>query len=503
MSTTNSDQQRVATGVAGLDDILGGGLPRDRIYLLEGNPGTGKTTIALQFLLEGLRRGERGLYVTLSETREELRSVAESHGWSLEGLDIYDLAIPEGNAMEDTQYTLFHPSEVELTDTTKAVFSQVERVKPQRIVFDSLSEMRLLARDPLRYRRQILALKQYFVGRQCTVLLLDDHTSEGSDRQLESLAHGVIMLEHNAPGYGAPRRQLRVLKLRGVNYRGGYHDFNILTGGIVVYPRLIAAKHHTEFAAAALPSGIPGLDQLTGGGLNFGSSTLIMGPAGAGKSTLAAHYAFVAAEQGQTVVFYMFEELPAMLLARTKALGIDLEKHVAAGRVKIQQIDPAELSPGEFAHKVCHAVEQEDARVVIIDSINGYHNAMPEERFLTAHLRELLAFLNQQGVVTLLVMAQHGMIGGLTSLPADVSYVADAVILLRYFEAMGEIRQAISVAKKRSGGHERSIREFRLGPGGILVGEKLNEFRAVLSGQPEYIGKGGPLLKDKDEATKA
>jgi circadian clock protein KaiC len=493
MSTSEMSAARVPTGVEGLDQILGGGLPRNRIYLLEGNPGTGKTTIALQFLLEGVRQGERGLYVTLSETKEELREVASSHGWSLDGLEMYDLAVPEREAAADSQYTLFHPSEVELADTTKAVFGEVERVSPQRIVFDSLSEMRLLARDPLRYRRQILALKQFFIGRKCTVLLLDDHTSETSDRQLESLAHGVLMLEHNSPGYGGPRRHLRVLKMRGVNYHGGFHDFSINTGGVVVYPRLVASEHRQEWQRETLASGVPALDDLAGG-LDSGTATLIIGPAGSGKSTLSAQYAAAAARRGTRVAIYSFEESPAILLARTRALGIDLAREVQAGLVTVRQVDPAELTAGEFAYHVCRAVEKEGVRLVVIDSINGYHNALPEEDFLTAHLRQLLAFLNQQGVVTLLVMAQHGMLGTTMSLPADVSYIADTVILLRYFEAAGEIRQAISVAKKRSGRHERSIREFRLGPNGIEVGRQLTEFRAILSGQPEYVGKAGDLL---------
>lgn len=480
---------------------MGGGLPGNRIYLLEGNPGTGKTTLALQFLLEGVRQGEPGLYVTLSETREELDEVAQSHGWSLDGINLFDLADPGEGAAADSQYTLFHPSEVELADTTKAVFDEVERVKPKRVVFDSLSEMRLLARDPLRYRRQILALKHFFIGRQCTVLLLDDHTSEISDRQLESLAHGVITLEHNSPGYGAPRRRLRILKLRGVKYGGGFHDFNIETGGIAVYPRLIAAEHTLEFTSMTLSSNVPELDRLTGGGLDAGTSTLILGPAGSGKSTLAAHYALVAAQQGKRAVLYSFEESPAIMLARVKAVGIDLAPHIKTGQIVIRQVDAAELSAGEFAHAACKAVEQDGAGLVIIDSMNGYLNAMPEERFLTLHLRELLTFLNQRGVVTLLIQAQHGMMGSTATVPFDVSYLADTVILLRYFEAAGEIRQAISVAKKRSGNHERSIREFSVGAGAIRVGKQLKEFRAVLSGQPEYVGDAGPLLGTDDEGT--
>lgn len=491
---------RIKTGIAGLDDILGGGLPANRIYLLEGNPGTGKTTLALEFLLEGKRQGEVVLYITLSETREELFAVAQSHGWTLDGLDIFDLAVPEGETIAETQYTIFHPSEVELGETTRTIFDRVEKLRPRRVVFDSLSEMRLLARDPLRYRRQILGLKQFFVGRECTVLLLDDNNSDSSDRQLESLAHGVITLDHNSPNYGAPHRILRVLKLRGVKYRGGYHDFAIETGGIKIFPRLIARDHHQPFSSQVLLSGVAGLDALTGGGIDAGTSTLIMGPAGAGKSTLALAYSMAAIREGQQVAYYTFDENLTTLLSRSDTLGMPLAAHAEADRLTLRQIDPAELTAGEFSHLVQQAVEKDDRSLIVIDSLNGYYQALPEAKFLNAHLHELLAYLAQQGVTTFITLAQHGLLGAVMSSPVDVSYLADAVILLRYFEAGGEIRKAISMVKKRSGGHERAIREYSLGLGGIHVGQPLKEFQGILSGQPEYMGKVESLRQEGDDS---
>ena len=489
--------QRTATGIEGLDAILGGGLPKNRIYLIEGSPGAGKTTLAMQFLLEGVRRGETGLYITLSETRSELLTVAESHGWSLDGIHIYDLAIPDEDMSSDAQYTLYHPSEVELGETTKAIFDQVERLKPMRIILDSLSEMRLQARDALRYRRQILALKQYFLSQQSTVLLLDDQTLTDSDRVLQSIVHGVLTLTQNSPGYGGTHRQLSVVKVRGVKYRSGFHDFCIETGGIIVYPRLVAADHHLDFQPDLLSSHVDGVDTLTGGGLHAGTATLILGPAGTGKSTLAAQFAYAAAERGKNVAFFIFDESPNMLLLRTAAVGIDLEKHVRAGRCAIKQVDPAELTPGEFSFLVRQAVEEERAAVVVIDSINGYFQAMPEERFLVAHMHELLSYLGQQGVLTILVLAQQGVVGSSLPVPVDLTYLADTVMLLRYFEAAGEVKQAISVVKKRTGNHERTIREFRINRNGIEIGEPLREFQGVLTGVPQYLGGLSPLLPEE------
>ena len=496
-STTNeggaaggSGELRLATGSAGLDSVLNGGFPANHLYLLEGDPGTGKTTLALQFLLEGARLGEPVLYVTLSETKEELTAVARSHGWSLEGVNLHELVPPEESLKTESQYTIFHPSEVELGETTRAVIEEVERIQPRRVVFDSLSEMRLLARDPLRYRRQILALKQFFAGRHSTVLLLDDRTSADSDLQVQSIAHGVVMLEQLMLDYGAERRRLRVSKLRGSRFRGGYHDFTIRTGGLEVYPRLVAADRRAEFRSEASPSGVAELDSLLGGGLDRGTATLLMGPAGSGKSSLAAHFAAASAVRGERAAAFIFDEGVNTYLNRAAGLGTDLRAEVEAGRLTVQQVDPAELSPGEFAHAVCAAVERDGARLVVIDSLNGYLQAMPDERFLTAQMHELLTYLNQQGVVTLLVMAQHGLLGPMSS-PVDVSYLADTVVLLRYFEAGGAIRRAISVVKKRTGRHEDTIREMRLSASrGVEIGEPLTAFRGVLTGVPVLAGGG-------------
>ena len=495
----DSSSNRMATGIEGLDHILEGGFPANRIYLIEGEPGTGKTTVAMQYLLEGARRGEAGLYVTLSETKEELEAVAQSHGWSLDGVHIYELVPDEERLKPESQYTIFHPSEIELSDTTNAVLEEVERLQPRRVVFDSLSEMRLLARDPLRYRRQILALKQYFTGRQCTVLLLDDKTSERGDLQVQSIVHGVVCLEHLAIEYGAERRRLRVIKLRGSRFRGGYHDFNIETGGIEVFPRLIAAGQHQEFAREAVSSNVGELDALLGGGLDRGTSTLFIGPAGCGKSSLAAQFAASAASRGERAAVYIFDETIETYVSRAVGIGTDLRSYIEKGLLTLQQVDPAELSPGEFAHAVIRSVEADGARVVIIDSLNGYLNAMPEEHFLTVQMHELLTYLNQRGIVTMLVMAQHGFLGSAMESPVDVSYLADTVLMLRYFEAEGEIHRALSVVKKRSGAHESTIREFMITSEGIRVSEPLTKFHGVLTGVPIYSGAKGTLIKNPND----
>jgi len=495
----NNAPARLATGSVGLDSVLEGGFPANRLYLVEGDPGTGKTTLALKFLLEGAGQGEPVLYVTLSETKEELESVAESHGWSLDKINIYELIPSEESLKTDSQYTIFHPSEIELGETTNAVLEQVERINPRRIVFDSLSEMRLLARDPLRYRRQILALKQYFAGRLCTVLLLDDRTSTDGDLQVQSIAHGVVELEHLALEYGAERRRLRILKLRGSKYRGGYHDFNIETGGIAVYPRLVAAEHRQEFTREAITSGVPELDTLLGGGLERGTGTLILGPAGSGKSSIAAQFAIATAERGEHAASFIFDEGRETYLARAAGLGKEMKEQVEAGRMIIQQVDPAELSPGEFAYYVRRSVERDGARVVVIDSLNGYLQAMPDERFLTVQMHELLTYLNRQGVVTILVMAQHGFMGANMETPVDVSYLADTVLMLRFFEAAGAVRRAISVVKKRTGYHENTIREMRMSSDGITVGKPLTEFHGVLTGVPTYRKGSTSLLEEEAE----
>jgi circadian clock protein KaiC len=485
--------ERAETGIEGLDNILGGGFPVHRMYLVEGDPGAGKTTMAMQFLLAGARKGEPGVYATLSETEEELRDVARSHGWDLGGVTICDLQTAEESLKADSQYTLFHPSEVELSETTQAVLEAVERVNPRRVVFDSLSEMRLLARDSLRYRRQVLALKHYFTGRRCTVLLLDYSGRTVGDFQLQSLTHGVLSLEQSVPGYGTQRRRLRVHKVRGIPFREGYHDYLIETGGMKVFPRLVAAEHPRSSESVRISSGLKELDDLLGGGLSRGSSTMLLGPSGVGKSTVAAQYVSAAVAQGERAVVYSFDEDPASWIGRAQRLGLGLREHLEAGRVAIRQIDPAELSPGELAADVRSRVE-EGVRVVVIDSLNGYQHAMPEEKHLVLHLHELFSYLNQQGVLTLAILAQSGILGETVHSPVDLSYLTDTVVLLRFFEAFGEVRQAISVVKQRAGQHERSVRELRIGPAGVRVGRELREFQGVLTGRLDYVGDGGPLL---------
>jgi circadian clock protein KaiC len=479
------------TGVAGLDDVLGGGLTANRLYLVEGVPGSGKTTLALQFLLEGVRAGEPVLYITLSETEDELRAVAQSHGWSLDGVTIRELVPSEDNLHPDDQYTMFHPSEVELSETTRLILADVERIKPARLVFDSLSELRLLAGNALRYRRQILALKQFFSGRNCTVVLLDDMTSASHDLQVQSIAHGVARLEQLHPEFGAERRRLIVLKYRGVRFRGGYHDFVIRRGGLEVYPRLVASEHRPPPRADKCGSGIAEVDTLLGGGIERGTSTLIVGAAGTGKSSLAAQFVAAAAKRGQHAAVFIFDESVNTLLTRAAGLGIDLARPLEDRTITIQQVDPAELSPGELSHAIRRSVEIGGASVIVLDSLNGFLNAMPGERFLIIHLHELLTYLGQAGVATILVGAHQGLIGSQIVAPVDVSYLADAVILMRYFETQGEVRQAISVVKKRGGTHERTIREFSLSSAGIGVGEPLRQFRGVLTGVP--ILEGPPL----------
>jgi circadian clock protein KaiC len=474
-----------ATGIAGLDDIMAGGFTCNRLFLVEGEPGSGKTTLALQFLMAGAKLGEPMLYVTLSETEEELRSVADSHGWDLTGVTIRELTPPESELEPDEQNMMFHPSEVELAETTRRILQDVDRLKPTRLVFDSLSEMRLLAGNALRYRRQILALKQFFATRSCTVLLLDDLTATDHDLQLRSIAHGVLLLDQLNPEYGAERRRLRVLKYRGVKFRGGYHDYVVRTGGIEVFPRLVAAEHRHIAERRKLRSDIEALDSLLGGGIEEGTSTLVVGAAGTGKSTLAAQFVAAAADHGESAAMFVFDETAQTLVTRCEALGVHLAKHIEAGRIALQQVDPAELTPGELIHQIRAAVAR-GVKIVVIDSLNGYLNAMPEERFLTIQLHELLMFLSQAGVATILIGAHQGLIGAQMKTPVDASYLADAIILLRYFESQGEVRQALSVIKKRGGQHERTIREFRLANGKIEVGEALRRFRGVLTGVPVY-----------------
>lgn len=481
-----AEPTRVYTGIADLDNILGGGLTQHRAYLLEGTPGSGKTTIALQFLLEGARIGERGLYITLSETAAELREVARSHHWSLDAVELFELVNADG-LDPDSEQSILEPSEVELGETIAGVIACVDRLRPARVVFDSLSEMRLLAQNSLRYRRQILALKQYFSTRECTVLMLDDRSSEPADLQLHSIVHGVITLEQTTQDYGSERRRLRVVKMRGVKYRGGFHDFVIETGGVAVFPRLIAAEHHRAYSGALVGTGIARLDRMLGGGLSPGTNTLLNGPSGVGKTSTAICCGLSAISRGEKAAYYLFDEGIATMLARARSMEMDLMPHLADGRLQVFQIDPAELSPGEFATRVRRAVEREHVRFLVIDSLNAFLQAMPGEKYLLLQMHELLSYLNQQGVITLLVLGQHGIIGDVRS-EVDLSYLSDTIILFRYFEAQGCMLKAISVVKSRTTPHETSIHEFKLDSSGIRVGEPLRDFEGVLTGLPTYRG---------------
>jgi circadian clock protein KaiC len=503
MTTPAPAKTFVKTGIAELDDVLGGGLAPNRVYLLHGTPGSGKTTLSIQFLLEGVRQGEKVLYVTLSETREELIAVAASHGLSLDDVDIFELMSEDGEMDPDNQYTMFRPSEVELSRTTKALLDEVERVSPSRLVVDSLSEIKLLAQSALRFRRQVSALKQHFAGRTCTVLFLDDKTSTNDENlQLESIAHGVISLEQLSPEYGSERRRLSVTKLRGQKYRGGYHDFTIVRGGLNVFPRIVAAEHAVKAPTPLMKSGLVEMDALLGGGVEAGTSILLLGPAGIGKSTMALQYAIAAAERGEGSIVFSFDERTETMLLRAEGLGMPLRRYIDAGLIQVNSVDPAELSPGEFAHRVRTAAEgstQRPVKVVVIDSLNGYMNAMPEERFLTSQLHELLTYLGHVGVLTFLVVAQHGLLGQTMVTSVDTSYLADTVILFRYFEAKGEVRQLISAVKKRSGFHERTIREFSVGSDGISIGAPLQDFQGVLTGTPIFHGEDRQLMVSNGE----
>jgi circadian clock protein KaiC len=476
--------ERASTGIPGLDDILGGGLPVDRLYLARGNPGVGKTTLALHFLLAGVRNNERVMYITLSETETEIRQVAASHGFSLDGVQLFELSSAEQTLRLNDENTLYAAEDVDLKETVRVLLEEVDRVKPQRVVFDSLSEIRVLAQSPMRYRRQLLALKQHFIGRACTTLLLDDNSPGGEDVQVESLAHGVISLEQKTMGYGADRRQVRVVKLRGSSFRSGHHDFVLRTGGLEVYPRLVASEHRSTLQAEPVASGVPALDAMLGGGIDRATCTLLMGPAGCGKSAVSTQFALAAARRGEAASLFLFEERIGTWLKRGEQLGMPLQEEMDAGRLKIHQIDPAELAPDEFSHLVRRSVEQDGATVIVIDSMTGYFNAMPDAAFLSLQMHELLAYLSEHRVASVITMTQSGLIGHGMSSPVDISYLADTILLFRYFESRGRVKKALSVIKKRAGAHEDAIRELSFGAGGIQVGDPLRNLHGVLSGTP-------------------
>ncbi|MYN29190.1 ATPase domain-containing protein [Duganella levis] len=494
--TARNSAERLATGIPGLDEVLCGGLTPERVYLIEGSPGTGKTTLGLQFLLEGIAKGESGLYITLSETIDELDAVAESHGWSIDALSIYELA-DEQRLNPEGQQSILHPSEIELDETSRGVMDKVDQVQPVRVVFDSLSEMRLLAQNSLRYRRQILALKQFFSSRSCTVLMLDDKTSQ-SDQHLHSIAHGVVSLEQMPQEFGKERRRVNILKMRGIKFRGGYHDYALDTGGIRIFPRLVAAEHPGEFVPKPQSSGSAGLDHLLGGGLVAGTNTLIMGPSGVGKTTVTVRCMLSALERGEKAAFYLFDEGLGTFLARSSSLGMNLRPHLASGLLTVRHVDPAELSPGEFAQMVRDAVET-DVKFVVIDSLNAYLQAMPGEQYLILQMHELLTYLNQKGVTTALVMGEHGLVGALQR-DVDLSYLSDTTLLLRFFEARGKLRRAITVVKSRTAEHALTIHELVMHSKGIEIGDPLEGFEGVLTGLPTYRG-GTAMLNSGDDAS--
>jgi circadian clock protein KaiC len=495
-SPAAGDAAPIPTGVAGLDEILHGGYAAQRAHLIEGRPGSGKTTLSLQFLLDGVKRGERGLYITLSESKRELLSVAERHGWSLDGLDIYELVPPELSLDSEQQQSLIHASDLELGETVRMALAEIERVNPVRVVFDSLSEIRLLSQGSLRYRRQVLALKSYFLLNDATVLMLDDLSSEEDDLNLHSISHAVLRLEQVTPSYGAGRRRLHVIKMRGTPYESGYHDFTLKRGGIRVFPRLVAADHETTFAEGTIACRVPELDAVLGGGLDRGTTNLIIGPSGAGKSTLALGYLTAALDRGEHGLILSFDETTGILRRRAAGIGFDIDSHIASGRLRIEQMDPADVSAGVFAGRIRDAVETDKARIVVIDSLTGYMSAMSGQPDLVLQMHEMTTYLNQQGVVTILILAQHGMVGRMDA-PVDLTYVSDTVVMLRFFEAAGRVRRALSVLKKRTGTHEDSIREFGIDSQGLRVGSVLTQFRGVLTGVPTFEGDRADLLADR------
>jgi len=493
MENVGTMDTRLSTGIAGLDDILHGGLAKGFLYLIEGSPGAGKTTLALQFLIAGTKKGEKGLYISLAESEAELRHVAASHGMDLKNVEICKISPPEIAGDAGKQYTVFQPAEVELSDVLETILAKVREIQPSRIIIDSMSELRMLARDSLRYRRQVLSLKQFFEGRDCTTLLLDERFANNQENQVQTIAHGVLCMQVLPRSYGITRRRLEVLKIRASSFREGFHDYIIVKGGVVVFPRLVSGEHRAASVMAEnLPSGVKELDQLFNGGVQRGTSTLIIGPAGCGKSTMCTQFILQAAKRGERSAIFTFDETRQSFKVRSRGLGMDLDQYLEKDLIHLEQVDPAELSPGEFIYRIRRGVEEKRWRIVVIDSLNGLMNAMSEEQGMTVQLHELLAYLNQVGVASFLVLAQYGLLGSSMTSPADVSYLADNVLLLRYFEAGGEVRQAISVVKRRSGPHERSIREMRMSTGKLVIGEPLKNFVGVLTGTPEY--KGGQEL---------
>lgn len=489
-------QIKCKTGVPGLDEILGGGLPPNYLYLIQGKPGTGKTTLALQFLLEGARMGEKTLYITFSETTEELNTVAESHDWDLSKVEILELSAINAKIASSQQNSLFHPSEIELNKIISLLLEKIESIQAKRIVFDSVSELRLLSDSSLRYRRQMLAFKEFFIGRGATVLFLDDLTTEDGDVQIQSIVHGVMLLEKFRAAYGVERRQFHIVKLRGVKFRGGTHDYQIEIGGIRMYPRLVAADYGENFDQRTLSSGIKELDELLGGGFDRGTSNLIMGPAGTGKSTVALRFTLSAAERGQRVSVYTFEESVQNLLKRAKSLDMDITKHIESGLINLRKIDPAELTPGQFS-SLLRAECENEIDMVVIDSLNGYLHAMPEQQFLMLQLHELLSYLGNKGVVTVMVLAQAGIMGNMQT-PLDLTYLADSVLLTRFFEAFGAMKKAVAVIKKRTSFHEESLREFRIGKGGVIVGDVLKDFQGIFNGIPRYVGDSSKIMREAE-----
>jgi circadian clock protein KaiC len=498
MSSKNTDEinfEKSRTGIVGLDEVLGGGLPKNNLFLIQGKPGTGKTTLSIQFLLEGVREGEKCLYVTFSETKKEIESVARSHDWDISKIDILELSAISEGVGKASYTTLFHPSEIELSKTINIVLDQIKKTKPQRIVFDSVSELRLLAETSLRYRRQMLAFKEFFINQGATVLFLDDLTTEAGDLHVQSIVHGVLLLEKFRAGYGVERRQFHIVKLRGVEFRGGTHDYAILKGGIRIFPRLVSSDHKNTFAHERISTGLKALDDLLGGGLDRGTSNLILGPAGTGKSTISLQCAIAAANQGKKVAIYSFEESPTNLIFRAKTLEMGLQKHLDSGQIILRKIDPAELTPGQFTSLLRETTVVQKAGLIVIDSLNGYVHAMPEQQFLMLQLHELLTYLGNSGVITIMVLAQAGMMGNMHT-PLDLTYLADSVIITRFFEAFGSIKKAISVTKKRTGDHEETLRELKIGKGGISVGPVLAEFAGIFSGMPRYLGENEDILKN-------